>query len=91
MHHYWVGLAATLDALGHPFGERILGWVADGDILASGHAEIGNDLPIAPSTTRAERVPGGWRFHGRKLFGSLGPVWDRLGLHAMDASHPSQP
>ncbi len=27
MHHYWVGLAATLDAVGHPFGERILGWV----------------------------------------------------------------
>src|SRR6516165_3921726 len=43
MHHYWVGLAATLDALGHPFGERILGWAAAGEILASGHAEIGND------------------------------------------------
>jgi alkylation response protein AidB-like acyl-CoA dehydrogenase len=91
MHHYWVGLGATLDAFGHPFGERILGWVADGEILASGHAEIGNDVPIALSTTRAERVPGGWRLHGRKLFGSLGPVWDRLGLHAMDTSDPSQP
>ena len=91
MHHYWVGLAATLDALGHPFGERILGWTADGEILASGHAEIGNDIPVALSTTRAERVPGGWRLHGRKLFGSLGPVWDRLGLHAMDMSDPSRP
>jgi alkylation response protein AidB-like acyl-CoA dehydrogenase len=91
MHHYWVGLGATLDAVGHPFGARILGWVADGEILASGHAEIGNDVPIALSTTRAERVPGGWRIHGRKLFGSLGPVWDRLGLHAMDAHDPSQP
>src|SRR5262245_35505936 len=68
MHNYWVGLAATLDALGHPFGERILSWVADGEILASGHAEIGNDVPLALSTTRAERVPGGWRLHGRKLF-----------------------
>jgi alkylation response protein AidB-like acyl-CoA dehydrogenase len=91
MHHYWVGLAATLDAFGHPFGERILSWAADGEILASGHAEIGNDIPIALSTTRAERVPGGWRLHGRKLFGSLGPVWDRLGLHAMDTSDPSRP
>jgi alkylation response protein AidB-like acyl-CoA dehydrogenase len=91
MHHYWVGLAATLDALRHPFGERILGWAADGEILASGHAEIGNDIPIALSTTRAERVPGGWRLHGRKLFGSLGPVWDRLGLHAIDTSDPSSP
>jgi alkylation response protein AidB-like acyl-CoA dehydrogenase len=91
MHHYWIGLAATLDAVGHPFGERILGWAADGEILASGHAEIGNDIPIALSTTRAERVPGGWRLHGRKLFGSLGPVWNRLGLHAMDTSDPSRP
>jgi len=91
MHHYWVGLAATLDAFGHPFGARILGWATDGEILGSGHAELGNDLPIALSTTRAERVPGGWRLHGRKLFGSLGPVWDRLGLHAMDRSDPSRP
>jgi alkylation response protein AidB-like acyl-CoA dehydrogenase len=91
MHHYWVGLGATLDALGHPFAERILGWATDGEILASGHAEVGNDIPIALSTTRAERVPGGWRLHGRKLFGSLGPVWDRLGLHAVDATNPSRP
>src|SRR5262249_4042309 len=81
MRPYWVGLAATLEAFGHPFGERILGWVSSGEILASGHAEIGNDVPIALSTTRAERVTGGWRIYGRKLFGSLGPVWDRLGLH----------
>jgi alkylation response protein AidB-like acyl-CoA dehydrogenase len=91
MHHYWVGLAATLDALGHPFGQRILGWAANGEILASGHAELGNDIPVALSTTQAERVPGGWRLHGRKLFGSLGPVWDRLGLHAMDTTDPSRP
>jgi alkylation response protein AidB-like acyl-CoA dehydrogenase len=91
MHHYLVGLGATLDAVGHPFGARILGWAADGEILASGHAEIGNDMPIALSTTRAERVPGGWRIHGRKMFGSLGPVWDRLGFHAMDTSDASRP
>lgn len=91
MHHYWVGLAATLDAFGHPFGARILGWAAAGEILASGHGEIGNDIPIALSTTRAERVPGGWRLHGRKLFGSLGPVWDRMGFHAMDTGDSSRP
>ena len=91
MHHYWVGLAATLDAFGLPMGGRILGWVGDGEIIASGHAEMGNDVPIALSTTRAERVPGGWRLHGRKLFGSLGPVWNRLGVHAMDSSDPARP
>jgi alkylation response protein AidB-like acyl-CoA dehydrogenase len=91
MHHYWVGLAADLERLGHPFGNRILGWVSDGEVLASGHAEVGNDIPVALSTTRAERVSGGWRITGRKLFGSLGPVWDRLGFHAMDASDPEHP
>ena len=91
MHHYWVGLASDLHEAGHPFADRILGWVADGDVLASGHAELGNDIPIALSTTRADRVTGGWRITGRKLFGSLGPVWDRLGFHAMDASDPDAP
>jgi alkylation response protein AidB-like acyl-CoA dehydrogenase len=91
MHHYWVGTAASLHAFGVPIAERMLGWVADGEILASGHAEPGNDVPIALSTTRAERVVGGWRLHGRKLFGSLGPVWDRLGFHAMDTGNPDGP
>jgi alkylation response protein AidB-like acyl-CoA dehydrogenase len=91
MHLYWVGLGADLYHFGHPFGRRILTWVADGEVLASGHAEAGNDIPLALSTTRAERVQGGWRLHGRKLFGSLGPVWDRLGFHAMDATNPNGP
>lgn len=86
MHHYWVGMAADLAALGVPEADRIIGWVADGELLASGHAEVGNDVPLSYSTTRAERVPGGWRIHGRKMFGSLGPHWDRMGFHAMDAS-----
>jgi alkylation response protein AidB-like acyl-CoA dehydrogenase len=91
MHHYWVGLAADLERAGHPFGARILGWVADGEVLASGHAELGNDIPLSLSTCRAERVADGWRITGRKLFGSLGPVWDRVGFHAMDSSDPSNP
>ncbi|MGZ4765937.1 MAG: acyl-CoA dehydrogenase family protein [Ilumatobacteraceae bacterium] len=91
MHLYWVGLGADLTRFGHPFGPRILDWATSGEVLASGHGEAGNDIPIALSTTRAERVPGGWRIHGRKLFGSLGPVWDRLGFHAMDATDPAGP
>ena len=91
MHLYWVGLGADLARFGHPFGPRILDWATAGEVLASGHGEAGNDIPIALSTTRAERVPGGWRIHGRKLFGSLGPVWDRIGFHAMDTSDPAGP
>jgi len=91
MHLYWVGLGSDLARFGHPFGQRILDWATSGEVLASGHAEAGNDIPIALSTTRAERVPGGWRIHGRKVFGSLGPVWDRLGFHAMDTTGADGP
>lgn len=85
MHLYWVGTAADLARL----GDRSLDWltdeVADGRILASGHAETGNDVPIALSTTTATKVEGGWKVDGRKHFGSLGPVWDLMGIHAMGA------
>jgi alkylation response protein AidB-like acyl-CoA dehydrogenase len=91
MHHYWVGLAADLHRLGLPEAEQVIRYVSDGDLLASGHAEAGNDVPLALSTTSARRVQGGWRITGRKLFGSLGPHWTRLGFHAMDAGDPSAP
>jgi alkylation response protein AidB-like acyl-CoA dehydrogenase len=48
-------------------------------------------VPVLLSTTKAERVDGGYRFTGRKHFGSLTPVWTRFGLHGMDTSNPSQP
>jgi alkylation response protein AidB-like acyl-CoA dehydrogenase len=91
MHHYWVGLAADLRRMRLPEAELIIGYVMAGDILASGHAEVGNDIPVALSTTSATRVEGGWRITGRKMFGSLGPHWSRLGFHAMDASDPTAP
>src|SRR5262245_2871034 len=91
MHHYWVGLAADLRRMGLPEADLITGYVSNGDILASGHAEVGNDIPVALSTTSASRVEGGWRISGRKMFGSLGPHWDRLGFHAMDTTDPAAP
>src|SRR5207253_8441349 len=53
--------------------------------------ETGNDLPLLYSTTRAERVNGGYRFTGRKSFGSLTPVWTYLGTHGMDTNDPQAP
>src|SRR3954454_18858647 len=91
MHHYWVGLAADLHRMGLPEADLITEYVMDGDLLASGHAEVGNDVPLALSTTSASRVEGGWRITGRKMFGSLGPHWTRLGFHAMDAGDPTAP
>jgi alkylation response protein AidB-like acyl-CoA dehydrogenase len=91
MHLYWTGLAADL----YRQGDRSLSWLleeaAAGEVFAAGHAEIGNDLPGLLSTSTAERVDGGYRFSGHKMFGSLTPVWTRLGLHAMDASDPANP
>ena len=51
----------------------------------------GHDLPVLLSTTKAEQVDGGYRFTGRKAFGSLSPVWTLLGLHGMDTSDPKAP
>jgi len=91
MHFYWVGLAAELAAIGDMRGEWMLRDAAAGEVFAAGHAESGNDISVLLSTSRAERVEGGYRFFGRKHFGSLSPVWTRFGVHALDASDPAAP
>lgn len=91
MHLYWVGIAADLWRRGDHSLEWILREAAAGEIFAAGHAETGNDIPVLLSTSKAERVDGGYRFSGRKHFGSLTPVWTRFGLHGMDTSDPTQP
>ena len=92
MHFYWTGLAADI----WRSGDKSLEWmltetVNNGAVFAAGHAESGNDLPLLLSSTKAERVEGGYRFTGRKSFGSLTPVWTYLGLHGMDTSDPDAP
>ena len=91
MHVYWTGVAADLRRAGDDSLEWLLKEAADGAVFAAGHAERGNDLPVLLSTTKAERVDGGYRFTGHKSFGSLTPVWTYLGLHGMDTSDPEAP
>lgn len=91
MHLYWVGIAADLWRRGDASLEWLLREAAAGEIFAAGHAESGNDVPVLFSSSKAERVDGGYRFTGRKHFGSLTPVWTRFGLHGMDTSNPGQP
>jgi alkylation response protein AidB-like acyl-CoA dehydrogenase len=91
MHLYWTGVAADLLRAGDPSLQWILEETTRGAVFAAGHAESGNDIPVLLSTTKAERVEGGYRFTGRKAFGSLSPVWTYLGLHGMDAADPSRP
>ena len=85
MHLYWTGIAADLWHAGDKSLEWLLKDVVHGEVFAAGHAESGNDMPLLLSTTRAERVDGGYRFTGRKSFGSLTPVWTYLGIHGMDS------
>ena len=91
MHIYWTGLCADVWRSGDKSVEWLLKAAAEGQVFAAGHAESGNDIPTVLSTTNAERVDGGYRFTGRKSFGTLTPVWNYLGLHGMDTSDPSAP
>jgi alkylation response protein AidB-like acyl-CoA dehydrogenase len=91
MHNYWVGDAADAWRSGDKSLQWILEEAAAGEVFAAGHAEHGNDIPGLLSTTKAEKVSGGYKFTGRKSFGSLTPVWTRLGMHGMDMSDPAAP
>ena len=91
MHVYWTGLAADLLKMGDESCRFILEKAADGAVFAAIHGEAGNDMPLLLSTTAAVRVDGGWEISGHKIFGSLTPVWDYGGFHAMDSSDPANP
>ena len=91
MHVYWTGVAADLRRFGDPSLEWLLRESAEGEVFAAGHGESGNDLPVLLSTAKAVQVDGGYRISGHKMFGSLTPVWTRLGVHAMDVSDPAAP
>jgi len=91
MHLYWTGVAADLYRMGDTSCQWMLEEAAAGEVFAAGHGEVGNDFPLLMAVARAERADGGYKIFGHKIFGSLTPVWTRLGLHAMDASDPDNP
>lgn len=91
MHLYWMGVAADLYRLGDKSCVWMLEEGARGEVFAAGHSEAGNDLPILFSTARAEKADGGYKIYAHKTFGSLTPVWTRMGLHAADTSDPANP
>ena len=91
MHVYWTGVAADLLRSGDTSCQWILEEAADGEVFAAGHGEVGNDFPLLAAVAKARRVDGGYTLHGRKIFGSLAPVWTRLGVHAVDDSDAANP
>ena len=91
MHLYWVGPITDQLAQGNSKVSWLADEVAAGRVIAAGHGEPGNDLVIDDSTTIATPVEGGYRISGRKIFTSLSPAWDWLGVHARDDSDPQHP
>lgn len=91
MHNYWIGTAADLKRAGDNSLDWLLELAGKGEVFAAGHSESGNDVPVLFSTTKAEKVSGGYKFTGRKSFGSLTPVWTFLGIHGLDTSDPQSP
>ena len=91
MHIYWTGVAADLARHGDRSARFILDEAAKGKVFAALHSESGNDIPILASNTAASRVTDGWNINGRKIFGSLSPVWDYAGFHAIDTTSPDTP
>ena len=64
----------------------VLDWVADGEVMAFGVSEGGNDEVLFDSVTRAVQQPdGSYAYTGVKVFTSLSPVWTKLGVFGKDA------
>jgi alkylation response protein AidB-like acyl-CoA dehydrogenase len=89
MHLEATAMAADLYRAGDTSCMWLLEEAVQGEVFALGRSESGNDMPVLYSTTRAEPVEGGYRFYGHKIFGSLTPVWTRLGIYGQDNTDPA--
>lgn len=79
MHLVWMGVARDLAASGDDSLQWVLDDAAAGEVFAFAISERGNDRVLSDSTTRVDRVDGGWSFTGTKIFTTLSPAWTRLG------------
>lgn len=92
MHLVWTGVAKVLRDRGIDDLEFLQRGAAAGEVFAFGISEAGNDLVLFGSDTEAQPDgEGGYRFTGTKIFTSLSPVWDHLGVHGLDSSSPDAP
>src|SRR5258705_9654706 len=91
MHNYWVGDAADAWRSGDKSLQWILEEAGAGEVFAAGHAEHGNDIPGLLSTTKAEKVSGGYKFTSPKTFGSPTPAWKGLRMQGTGTSEAKGP
>ncbi|RXW32448.1 acyl-CoA dehydrogenase family protein [Propioniciclava flava] len=92
MHLVWTGVAKVMQDRGIDDLAFVQTGAAAGDVFAFGISEAGNDLVLFGSDTQAvPQADGGYAFTGTKIFTSLAPVWNHLGLHGLDTSDPDDP
>jgi len=92
MHLVWTGVAKVLADRGDDALRFVQEGAAAVEVFAFGISEAGNDLVLFGSDTAATPQPdGGYAFTGTKIFTSLAPVWDQLGLHGLDTTSADAP
>ena len=92
MHLYWAGSATDAAARGIDGLDWLVADIAAGQVFAAGHGERGNDVGLDDAQVRAvPQADGSYRISGRKVFTSLSPVWNQIGVHARDDSDPENP
>lgn len=92
MHLVWTGVAKVLSDRGLDDLAFVQRGAAAGEVFAFGISEAGNDLVLFGSDTEARPDGrGGYTFTGTKIFTSLSPVWDHLGVHGLDETSPEGP
>ncbi|MFN3949024.1 acyl-CoA dehydrogenase family protein [Microbacterium sp.] len=92
MHLVWTGVAKVLRDRGIDDLAFVEAGAAAGEVFAFGVSEAGNDLVLFGSDTAAEPDgEGGYRFTGTKIFTSLSPAWDHLGVHGLDTTSADAP
>src|SRR3546814_12143080 len=92
MHLVWTGVAKVLQDRGIDDLAFVQTAAAAGEVFAFGISEAGNDLVLFGSDTAAAPTgDGGYAYTGTKIFTSLAPVWDHLGVHGLDTTSPDPP
>lgn len=85
MHQVWSGVAYLLAARGDHRLDLVSQWIAEGEVMAFGISEPGNDAVLFDSKTTAQTQPdGSVIFTGTKIFTSLSPAFTRLGVFGKD-------
>lgn len=87
MHLVWTGVDRLLRARGDNRLEFMREWVSEGEVLAFGVSEPGNDAVLFDSfTTATPAERGGWNLTGLKIFTSNSTAWTRLGIFGKDST-----